>query len=56
MTEGIFMVPTAPAGNWTDLSENEKVWIEFIRVISGGTDPKLTSTRLQALKDLIDAG
>lgn len=56
MSEGKFMVPTSPTGKWEELSANEKVWIEFIRVISGGTDPRLTSTRLQALKDLIDAG
>lgn len=36
------------------LSENEKAWIEFIRVISGGRDPKVTPARVTALRELLD--
>ena len=56
MTDGLFMAPTAPSGDWETLTVNEKAWIEFIRVISAGTDPKITPSRVRALTDLIDAG
>ncbi|PYF09135.1 hypothetical protein C8J30_1106 [Rhodobacter viridis] len=52
----LFMVPTGPLGPWDQLSENEKAWIEFIRVISGGRDPKVTPARVRALRELLDAG
>ena len=42
MTDGPFMLPTSPVGPWYQLSENEKAWIEFIRIISDGRDPKIT--------------
>lgn len=42
MTDGPFMLPTSPVGPWDQLSENEKAWIEFIRIISDGRDPKIT--------------
>lgn len=35
---------------------NEKAWIEFIRVISGGRDPKITPGRVRALRGMLDAG
>ncbi|WP_444464432.1 hypothetical protein [Rhodobacter capsulatus] len=52
----LFMVPTGPLGPWDQLSENEKAWIEFIRVISGGRDPKVTPARVRTLRELLDAG
>jgi hypothetical protein len=36
------------------LTENEKAWIEFIRVVSGGRDPKVTQARVTALREMID--
>lgn len=52
----IFMLPTAPAGPWDQLTKNEQAWIEFIRVISGGRNPKITPNRVRALRGLLDAG
>jgi hypothetical protein len=52
----IFTLPMAPAGPWDQLTENEKTWIEFIRIISCGSDPRATPTRISALTDLLDAG
>lgn len=42
MSDGPITIPTAPAGPWEQLTENEQAWIEFIRVVSGGRDPKVT--------------
>ncbi|MDF2141723.1 hypothetical protein [Paenirhodobacter sp. CAU 1674] len=56
MTESLFMTPRSPTGNWQELSANECGWIEFIRVVSGGTDPKITPARVRALRELLDAG
>jgi len=42
--------------NNAQLTENEKAWIEFIRVISNGRDPGITVKRVQALRELLDAG
>ena len=50
------MTPRSPTGTWDELSENEKAWIEFIRVISSGRDPKVTPARVRALRELLDAG
>jgi len=51
----IFMLPTAPAaGPWDHLTKNEQTWIEFIRVISSGPDPKVTPTRVHSLRELMD--
>lgn len=52
----IYTLPTAPSGVWESLTENEKGWIEFIRIISCGSDPKITPTRANALTKLLDAG
>lgn len=50
-----FRLPTAPsAGPWDHLTANEQTWIEFIRVISSGTDPKVTPTRVRSLRELLD--
>ena len=56
MTEGTFITPRAPLDRWDQLSENEKQWIEFIRVISCGRDPGITLQRVQVLRELLDAG
>ena len=46
----IFTLPTAPAGPWDHLTKNEQTWIEFIRVISSGSDPRVTPNRVRALR------
>lgn len=56
MTLGPIIAPRAPSGDWETLTPNEKAWIEFIRIISAGTDPKITPARVRALTELIDAG
>ena len=56
MSETVFTLPTAPAGRWNQLTQNENAWIEFIRVISCGSDPKITSARVRALRELLDVG
>lgn len=48
--------PRSPVGPWDQLSENEKLWIEFIRIISNGRDPKITTARVRALRELLDVG
>lgn len=53
---GLFITPQGPMGPWDQLSENEKAWIEFIRVISAGRDPEITPARVRALRELLDAG
>lgn len=53
---GVFTLPTAPSGQWETLTANEQAWIEFIRVISCGSDPKITPARVTALMALLDAG
>jgi len=51
----IFALPTAPeAGPWDHLTQNEQTWIEFIRVISNGSDPRATPARVRALRLLLD--
>lgn len=50
-----FRLPTAPkAGPWDQLTKNEQTWIEFIRVISNGSDPRVTPDRVRALRILLD--
>ena len=56
MNDAPFMIPTSPMGAWDQLSKNEKTWIEFVRVISGGCDPKVTPERVRKLRELLDAG
>ena len=38
-SDSVFTLPTAPAGPWDQLTPNEQAWVEFIRVISCGSDP-----------------
>lgn len=52
----VFTLPTAPAGPWDQLTKNEQAWIEFIRVISGGRDPRITPDRVRALRQLLGTG
>ncbi|MGY3438663.1 MULTISPECIES: hypothetical protein [unclassified Marinovum] len=54
MTEATFAAPAAPSGQWDKLSSNEKAWVEFIRVISNGTDPRITAGRVRAMRVLLD--
>jgi len=56
MNDTTFTLPSAPSGRWVELSRNEQVWIEFIKVISCGSDPKITPSRVRALRELLDAG
>lgn len=56
MNDPVYTLPMAPVGPWDQLSENERGWIEFIRIISCGSDPKITPTRVRALRELLDAG
>lgn len=56
MTDQTFTTPTSPTGTWEDLTTNEKAWIEFIRVISAGSDPRPTPERVSKLRVLLDAG
>lgn len=56
MDDTVYTIPTAPAGPWDQLTPNEQAWIEFIRVISCGSDPCITPTRVRALRELLDAG
>ncbi|MES2916389.1 MAG: hypothetical protein V4753_14825 [Pseudomonadota bacterium] len=50
----VFTLPAAPAGPWDHLTKNEQTWIEFIRVISSGSDPRVTPARVRALRVLLD--
>lgn len=52
----VFTLPTAPSGEWESLTTNERAWVEFIRVISCGSDPRITLGRARALRELLDAG
>lgn len=54
MRDAIFSASMAPVGPWDQLTENKKTWIEFIRVISCGSDPKITLSRVDALTALLD--
>lgn len=38
--------------NDRDLSANERAWIEFLRIITGNSDPAPTLPRVQALRRL----
>jgi len=56
MSELMFKIPAGPMGPWEKLSDNEKAWIEMIRVITNGRDPKITPARVRVLRELLDAG
>lgn len=54
MIDSVFAAPRSPRGSWNDLSQNEQAWVEFLRVISGGSDPAITLQRVQRLRQLLD--
>lgn len=54
MSDTVFVAPTGPLGPWDQLSENEKAWIEFLRVITCGSDPAPTPARVRALRAFLD--
>ncbi|MBW6419353.1 hypothetical protein [Celeribacter sp. PS-C1] len=56
MTTSLITLPTSPTGEWDQLSENEQTWVEFIRVISAGRDPRPTPDRVRKLRELLDEG
>jgi hypothetical protein len=56
MNDGPFVVSRSPTMTWEDLTANERAWIEFIRVISVGHDPRITPERIRRLRELLDAG
>ena len=56
MNDSIFKIPMATVEPCDQLTENEMTWIEFIRVISNGRNPGITVKRVQALRELLDAG
>jgi hypothetical protein len=56
MTQSSIKLPQSPLGEWEQLTTNEQAWIEFIRVISSGTDPRPTPDRVRKLQDLLDMG
>ncbi len=56
MDDTTFTLPTAPSGSWEELTSNERAWIEFIRVISCGSDPRVTPARMSALREALDIG
>jgi hypothetical protein len=40
--------------NWEHLTENERGWIEFIRINSGGRDPGIDLEHLRALREVLE--
>ena len=54
MIGSVFTAPRSPVESWNDLSKNEQAWVEFLRVISGGSDPAITLQRVRALRQLLD--
>ncbi|SEN59252.1 hypothetical protein SAMN05216227_10187 [Pseudorhodobacter antarcticus] len=54
MTDTPFTTPRHMVPNWEDLTENERGWIEFIRIISGGRDPGINLERVQALREVLE--
>ncbi|KPQ05854.1 MAG: hypothetical protein HLUCCA12_13820 [Rhodobacteraceae bacterium HLUCCA12] len=56
MSDMVLTLPTAPSGSREELTPNEQAWIEFIRIISCGSDPTITPSRVRALCNFLDAG
>jgi len=54
MSDTPFTTPRHMVPNWEQLTANEKGWIEFIRIISNGRDPHITTERVRALRELLD--
>ena len=54
MSDTPFTTPRHMVPNWEQLTANEKGWIEFIRIISNGRDPRITTERVRALREILD--
>ena len=54
MTGTPFTTPRHMVPNWEHLTENERGWIEFMRIISGGRDPGIDLERVQALREVLE--
>lgn len=54
MSDPPFTTPRNMVPNWEHLTANEKGWVEFIRIISGGRDPHITTERVRGLRELLD--
>jgi hypothetical protein len=54
MSDTPFTTPRHMVPNWEHLTDNEKGWVEFIRIISNGRDPCITTERVRALRELVD--
>lgn len=37
-----------------DLTDNERAWLEFLRLIGNGSDPRLTLRRVQLLRRICE--
>jgi hypothetical protein len=42
-----------PLPDQSDLSENERAWIGFLRVLSGGSDPPPSLALVQAIREAL---
>jgi hypothetical protein len=48
------VAPIAPPRiDGSDLTENERAWVDFVRLISNGTDPGPTLKRVQLLRRVL---
>lgn len=48
------VAPIAPPRiDGSDLTENERAWVDFLRLISDGTDPGPTLKRVQLLRRVL---
>jgi len=54
MSDTRFTTPRHIVPNWEHLTANEKGWIEFIRIISNERDPRITTERVRALREILD--
>lgn len=54
MSETPFTTPRHMVHNWEHLTDNEKGWIEFIRIISYGRDPRITPDHVRTLGKMLD--
>ncbi|WP_156209571.1 hypothetical protein [Pseudorhodobacter wandonensis] len=54
MTDTPFTTPRHMVSDWEHLTENEKGWIEFIRIVANGHDPRINLERVQALREALE--
>jgi hypothetical protein len=50
------MLPPGPTNYASPITENERAWIEIIRLASWDQDPPLTLQRVQALRRIFRPG